>query len=129
MPYKEMEFHGRNFKRPLPDLIDGEEEYKVEHIINSRRFKRGHQVQYLVHWKGYPESDNQWIPWSDLKAPELLAEFQQENPDVVVHIRTSQCKEETATLVIPPTSLPPILYNLIYMADGSATLPTSTTQG
>jgi len=75
-PYKEMEFHGRNFERLLPDLIDGNEEYEVERIVNSRRFRRGRQVQYLVHWKGYPESDDQWIPWSDLNAPELLAEFQ-----------------------------------------------------
>src|SRR5882762_1792246 len=82
-PYKEMEFHGRNFERPLPDLIDGEEEYEVEHIVDSRHFGHGHQVQYLVHWKGYPKSDDQWIPWSNLKAPELIAEFQQENPDVV----------------------------------------------
>ncbi len=34
-PYKEMEFHGRNFERPLPDLVDGEEEYEVERIIDS----------------------------------------------------------------------------------------------
>jgi len=38
MPYKEMEFHGHNFKQPLPDLINGEEEYEVEQIIDSRRF-------------------------------------------------------------------------------------------
>ncbi len=75
-PYKEMEFHGHNFERPLPDLIDGEEEYEVERIINSRRFGCGRQVQYLVHWKGYLESDDQWILWMDLNAPELLAEFQ-----------------------------------------------------
>ncbi len=75
-PYKETEFHGRNFERPLPDLIDGEEEYEVECIIDSRRFGHGHQVQYLVHWKGYPESDDQWIPWSDLNTPDLVAEFQ-----------------------------------------------------
>ncbi len=74
-PYKETEFHGRNFECPLPDLVDGKEEYEVERVINSRRFGRGRQVQYLVHWKGYPESDDQWIPWSDLNAPELLAEF------------------------------------------------------
>ncbi len=75
-PYKETEFHGHNFEQPLPDLIDGDEEYEVEHILDSRCFGHGRQVQYLVHWKGYPTSDNQWIPWSDLNAPELLAEFQ-----------------------------------------------------
>src|SRR6266404_5693707 len=37
-PYKEMEFHGHTFKQPLPDLIDGEEEYEVERVVNSRCF-------------------------------------------------------------------------------------------
>src|SRR6266404_2084417 len=95
-PYKETEFHGRNFEQPLPDLIDGEEEYEVEQIINSRHFGRGCQVQYLVHWKGYPKLDDQWIPWSDLNTPELLAEFQRENPDAIVHIRTGQSEGTTS---------------------------------
>ena len=29
-PYQETTAHGPNFSRPLPDLIDGEEEYEVE---------------------------------------------------------------------------------------------------
>jgi len=73
--------------------------------------------------------DDQWIPWSDLTAPELITEFQRENPDAVVHIRTSQSEETTPAFSIPPTSLSPILHNLVYMSDGSATLLTSTTQG
>jgi len=131
MPYKETEFHGRNFEWPLPDLIDGEEEYEVEQIINSRCFGHGHQVQYLVHWKGYPKSDDQWIPWQDLKAPELLVEFQRENPDVVIHIRTGQSEETTPAFAttLPPTSLPPHLLNFTYMSDGPASFSQSTTQG
>ncbi len=35
-PHKEMEFHGCNFERPLPDLVNGEEEYEVEQIIDLR---------------------------------------------------------------------------------------------
>ena len=128
-PYKEMEFHGHNFERLLPDLIDGKEEYEVEKIIDSRRFGCGHQVQYLVHWKGYPESDNQWIPWTDLNAPELLAEFHQENLNAIMHIRTSRCDGETTAVPFPPTSLPPTLYNLVYMSHGSAPLPQGSVQG
>src|SRR6266404_6779268 len=129
-PYKETEFHGRNFERPLPDLIDGEEEYEVEHIVNSRRFGRRHQVQYLVHWKGYPEADDQWIPWSDLNTPGLLTEFQKENPDAVTHIRTTRVDDEDSVpLSLPPTSLPLTLYPLVYMSDGSATLPQGSAQG
>jgi hypothetical protein len=36
-PYVETEFHGPNYTRPLPDLIQGEEEYEVEKVLNSRR--------------------------------------------------------------------------------------------
>ncbi len=128
-PYKEMEFHGHNFEQPLPDLINGEEEYEVERIINSRRFGCRQQVQYLVHWKGYPESDDQWISWSDLNAPDLLAEFQRENPDAVVHIRSGQSEETTPAPATPPTSLPPTLHNFVYMSYGSMPLPQGSAQG
>src|SRR6266404_1656311 len=130
-PYKETEFHGRNFEQPLPDLIDGEEEYEVECIIDSRRFGHGRQVQYLVHWKGYPESDDQWISWSDLNAPELLAEFKRENPDAVTHIRATQVDEKSSTSssLLPPTSLPPHLTHFVYMSNASAAPSQGSVQG
>ncbi len=34
-PYKETATYGSNYMRPPPDLINGEEEYKVERVINS----------------------------------------------------------------------------------------------
>jgi hypothetical protein len=34
-PYKEMEEHGDNFVQPPLELIDRQEEYKVEQIMNS----------------------------------------------------------------------------------------------
>jgi len=36
---------------PLLELVDGEEEYVVEKILNSRMFLR--KLQYLVKWEGY----------------------------------------------------------------------------
>ena len=47
---------------PLPPSIkvDGEEEYKVKKIFNSRIKHR--KLQYLIKWLGYPDSDNKWIP-------------------------------------------------------------------
>jgi hypothetical protein len=38
---------------PPPDIVEGEEEYEVERIEDSRIFQR--QLQYLVKWKGYDE--------------------------------------------------------------------------
>ena len=35
-PYKETAFHGTNYTRPPPDLINDEEEYEVEQVLNSR---------------------------------------------------------------------------------------------
>jgi hypothetical protein len=29
-PYRETDFHGRNYERPPPDLINGEEEYEIK---------------------------------------------------------------------------------------------------
>jgi hypothetical protein len=39
-PYQETIMHGPNFTRPTPELIDGEEEYSVEKILDSRQFGR-----------------------------------------------------------------------------------------
>ena len=44
-------------------------------------------MQYLVKWKGYPESDNQWVDWDDLHADEVLADFKKKNPDAITHIK------------------------------------------
>jgi hypothetical protein len=35
-PYKETEEHGENFAQPPPELIEGQKEYEVEQIVNSR---------------------------------------------------------------------------------------------
>ena len=36
---------------PPLEIINEEEEYKVEEIRNYR--KQGHSMQFLVYWKGY----------------------------------------------------------------------------
>ena len=42
---------------PLPDIINKEEEYKVEEIRKHQKKKR--ETQYLVHWKGYGNKHDQ----------------------------------------------------------------------
>ena len=73
--------------KPPPDLINGEEEYEIEEVLQSRKHGKGHKVQYLVKWKGYPDSENQWVDWDDLHADEALADFKRKNPDAVSHIK------------------------------------------
>ena len=74
-PYKETAIHGPNYSQPPPDLVDGEEEFEVEQILNMKQMGQGRKTHYLVKWKGYPTSDNSWEPEKNLNADELIAEF------------------------------------------------------
>jgi hypothetical protein len=56
--YKENDVYGANFRRPLPEIVEGEEVYEVEMILKHRRLGRGHQ--YYVKWKGYLISEATW---------------------------------------------------------------------
>jgi hypothetical protein len=59
---------------PPPELIDGEEEYVVEEIRDSRMFRR--RLQYLVKWEGYGTEGNTWEYAEHVNnAPERVAEF------------------------------------------------------
>jgi hypothetical protein len=118
-PYIETEFHSPNYTRPPPDLVQGTEEYKVEAILDSRQHGRGHKVQYLVKWKGYPNSDNKWVNWDDMHADKALEEFKRCNPSSVTHKTTIR----TAVLKSPP--LLQLLY--ILMTSNAIALPTTTT--
>jgi hypothetical protein len=79
-PYSETPAHGPNFSRPPPDLIEGEEEYEVEQIRNHRTFGRNRTLQYLVKWKGYPESDSTWEPARNIHAPEAIKAYHRKTP-------------------------------------------------
>ena len=59
-PYRENEVYGQNFTEPPAELLDGEEVYKVETILNHRR--RGRGYQYFIKWKGHPISKASWEP-------------------------------------------------------------------
>jgi hypothetical protein len=74
-PYIETNAHSPNFMRPLPDLINGEAEYKVEAIKSHRYFGKNKKLQYLLKWKGYPEADNTWESEDQLNTPNLLKQY------------------------------------------------------
>jgi hypothetical protein len=89
-PYCETPTHGANYQRPPPDLVDGVEEYEVEKVLDSRRYGRRCKLQYLIAWKGYPDSDNQWVNWDDAEgAQDTIREFKHLNPDRETHIKVS----------------------------------------
>ena len=73
--------------RPPPDLINNEEEYEIEQILDSRVRGRNRRIQYLVKWVRYPDSDNQWLDADQLTANDAIREFKKRRPDAIVHIR------------------------------------------
>jgi Chromo (CHRromatin Organisation MOdifier) domain len=75
MPYKETEEHGDNFAQPPLELIEGQEEYEVEQIMNSRHTGRTRRLQYLLRWKGYSHAHNSWQDATEVHAPELVKEY------------------------------------------------------
>ena len=72
---------------PLLTLSMGKKNMKLKKSSNHKRFGRGRKVQYLVKWKGYPESENQWVDWDNLHADEVIADFKKKNPEAVSHIK------------------------------------------
>ena len=124
-PYRETEFHGPNYARPPPDLVGEEEQYEVEQVLDERNYGRWKKKQYLVKWKGYPDSDNQWLDAKDMdNAQELIAEFHNSHTDFSSHIRRAL---ERIHNLYPPSALPSTLTST-YMSDAStlAELPFGT---
>ena len=60
--------------------IEGEEEFEVEAIVDSRKFRR--KLQYRVQWKGYHGDDKySWESPDDVThCPELVIAFHERYP-------------------------------------------------
>ena len=70
-------FHGKNYARPPPDLVANQEEYKVEKVLYVRQYGRKKTRQYLVKWKGYPDSENKWVSQENMSADEAIQEYEE----------------------------------------------------
>jgi len=76
---------GRKPQAPLPPIVvDREEEWEVEEILNSRWHWR--RFQFLVKWKGFSREHNSWEVASDIKAPDLITEYYRKHPAAPRHI-------------------------------------------
>jgi hypothetical protein len=63
---------------PPAVIVDGEEEWEVDRILDSRFYYR--HLQYLVKWKGYDAPT--WQPIENLEnAVEAVRDFHRLNPD------------------------------------------------
>ena len=78
-PYLSPRIKGQAPTPAAPVEIDGELEYDVEQILDSR-LNRG-KLEYLVKWEGYTEEHNSWQPVGNLEhAQEYITEFHRMHP-------------------------------------------------
>jgi len=68
---------GQKATKPAPVIVEGEEEYEVEKILNKRRIQG--RDKFLVCWKGYTAEADTWEDRGNLKnAGKLVEEFERE---------------------------------------------------
>ena len=85
---------------PPPEIIDGEEEWVVEDILDSKLINQ--KLQYLVKWKDFGMEHNSWEPRENVHAPDIVADFYQKHLGVARHIQLA----EFFSLPFQPTIMP-----------------------
>jgi len=83
-PYHEMTAHGPNFTRPPPNLIDGENEYEVETILNHQCHGRSRTLQYLIKWSRYSHANNTWELADQVHPLDLVKSYHHKHPKLQV---------------------------------------------
>ena len=77
---------------------------EVERIVDSRRHSRRKTLQYLVKWKGYPDSDNEWVNHKDMHAPDAIREYKAHQIKRGVTFIESLSPSPSTLMILPATS-------------------------
>lgn len=65
---------GEELNHGRPAAVDSDDgQFEVERLIGKKRVGRG--VQYLVKWRGYPDSENSWQKKKDIH-PDIVTAFE-----------------------------------------------------
>ena len=85
---------------PIHVTEDHDEEYEVDAVIDSRIYKG--KLQYLVHWKGYNESERTWELASNLKnSPKIVEQFHSSHPSTPHHLHMAQADFNSLFSLMP----------------------------
>ncbi len=110
MPYKETWMHGENFTEPPPDLIEGEQEWEVEQILDTRRYRS--QLQFLIKWKGYSGAHNSWEPEKNLNATDLVKKYYLRNPKKEGAAKWLKARETIVQTITTTPIINPFILNM-----------------
>ncbi|KAF8186776.1 hypothetical protein BJ912DRAFT_451946 [Pholiota molesta] len=80
-------------------MVEGNEEVEIERILKERKTRDG-VAEFLVRWKGFDESENEWIKEYDMQhAREAVEEFRRDEAlrgrkrnDVDVEHKRARCE-------------------------------------
>ena len=79
-PYHKTMEHGTNYQCPPPEMIDDQEEYKVEQVINHQYYGHKRALQYLIQWKGYSAADDTWELADQVFVDTLMKAYHKKHP-------------------------------------------------
>src|SRR5258708_3981161 len=96
--YNETLEHGPNYLEPPPELIEGEEEWEIEAILNKKYDKRKKKQMYWIHWKGYLSTHDTWELEDNVHALALLQKWKDEKGRRPVIIRRAQIPTQDQTM-------------------------------
>ena len=86
-PYRDR-LPGQPVSAPGPSVVmeDCEEEYEVEYVVDSQY--KGKCLEYLIHWKGWSDTDRTWEPVSNLgNAEAAVHNFHASHPSAPCRLR------------------------------------------
>jgi hypothetical protein len=79
-PYYASNIPGRSQTPPPPIEVDGQDEWVVKEVLDSR--VQRNKLQYFVEWEGYGEADRTWEPSENLEnCPDLVNDYHLKYPD------------------------------------------------
>ena len=88
------QIEGQRKKQPAPVVIEGEEEWEVERILNKQWIKG--KDKYLVQWKGFTAESDTWEEKENLEnAKEAIEEYEREYRRDIEDVRRQKKEEET----------------------------------
>ena len=73
---------------PPPEIIDREEEWVVEDILDSKLINW--KLWYLVKWKDFGVEHNSWEPRENVHVPDIIVDFYWKHPGAARHIRSAE---------------------------------------
>ncbi|TYJ51186.1 hypothetical protein B9479_008259, partial [Cryptococcus floricola] len=84
-------YHNDPYEReppPPPPVNIDENRYEIDFIRGHRQ--RARHTEFLIHWLGYPDHEDSWVPESQMTAPEAIADYWSRTEQQEPHISTQK---------------------------------------